>query len=108
MILLRFFRSSIGLKWIMGLTGIGLFGFVVMHMLGNLQIFGGSNMLNGYADFLQSTPELLWSARAGLLAITILHIYAAITLTLQIEPRVRSLMSTEEGRGHSGFAYDDG
>ena len=50
--------TSIGKKAVMALTGLILFGFVVMHMIGNLQIFLGQNALNGYAEFLKETGEL--------------------------------------------------
>ena len=46
----------------MALTGAALFGFVVAHLLGNLQIFLGPENLNRYGQFLQTTPELLWPA----------------------------------------------
>jgi succinate dehydrogenase cytochrome b subunit len=79
-VLLRFWRSSIGKKYVMAITGLGLFIFVIAHMLGNLQIFLGPEAINDYAEALKSIPALLWSFRIGLLAITILHITAAIQL----------------------------
>jgi succinate dehydrogenase / fumarate reductase cytochrome b subunit len=75
------FRSTLGKKFIMAVTGLGLFAFVVVHMLGNLQIFLGPQHINDYGYFLQSKPELVWSARFGLLVIVILHIWAAISLS---------------------------
>jgi succinate dehydrogenase / fumarate reductase cytochrome b subunit len=79
--LLKFLRSTIGQKILMGATGIGLFGFVLLHMLGNLQIFLGPNSLNHYGELLRLSPELLWVARLGLLAMVIIHIITAINLT---------------------------
>lgn len=73
-------KSSIGRKAIVAITGAGLFGFVIAHMLGNLQIFLGRETLNAYAAFLKSTPELLWTARLGLLAMFIAHIVCALQL----------------------------
>ncbi|PTX97607.1 succinate:quinone oxidoreductase [Verrucomicrobia bacterium LW23] len=81
MLLLNFFRSSIGLKIIMALTGLALFGFTVGHMVGNLQIFLPKEHINAYAAFLQSQKELLWGVRIGLLVMVVLHIWAAIKLT---------------------------
>jgi succinate dehydrogenase / fumarate reductase cytochrome b subunit len=78
--LVRFYRSSLGKKYIMALTGLGLFLFVIVHMLGNLQIFLGPEAINAYALFLKSRPALLWGARAGLLVIALLHIVSAIQL----------------------------
>jgi succinate dehydrogenase / fumarate reductase cytochrome b subunit len=81
----------------MAVTGFILFAFVIGHMLGNLQIFLGRNAINSYAEFLQSTPELLWTVRIGLLIAVGLHIYSSIVLTLRnraarpmgyIEPKV--------------------
>ena len=79
--LLRLWHSSIGKKYVMAITGLGLFGFVIVHLAGNLQIFLGADQINAYAFSLKSIPLLLWSLRLGLLAIFILHITAAIQLS---------------------------
>jgi succinate dehydrogenase / fumarate reductase, cytochrome b subunit len=79
-LLLRFWRSSIGKKYVMAITGLGLFIFVIGHMLGNLQVFFGPDVINEYAEILKSTPALLWPVRTGLLLIAILHIIAALQL----------------------------
>ncbi len=79
----RFYRSSLGKKYVMALTGFALFGFVIAHMAGNLQIFLGRDSINAYAAFLKSKPELLWAARLGLLAVAVLHVTAAIQLAMQ-------------------------
>lgn len=75
-----FFRSSIGRKYIVGVTGIFLVLFVVGHMLGNLQIFLGPKALNDYAAFLKSIPGPLWAARIGLLAAFVIHLALALKL----------------------------
>ena len=62
------FHSSLGKKYVMGMTGLALFGFVIGHMLGNLQIFLGPDKINAYGAFLKSMPKLLWVARISLLA----------------------------------------
>jgi succinate dehydrogenase / fumarate reductase cytochrome b subunit len=79
----RIWRSSVGKKFIMGLTGLALFGFVVGHLIGNLQVFLGPESLNRYAHFLQSNKELLWGVRSGLLACVVLHVFAAARLSAQ-------------------------
>jgi len=79
--LVSFFSTSIGRKWIVGLTGIALVGFVTGHMLGNLQIFLGPEAINKYAAALKSLGELLWAIRLGLLGIVLAHIYFTIQLT---------------------------
>jgi succinate dehydrogenase / fumarate reductase cytochrome b subunit len=80
--LLRPVRTSIGSKALVGLTGIALVGFVLAHMAGNLLIFAGQDALNGYAQKLKSMGPLLWVARAGLLAVFLLHLFLTIRLTL--------------------------
>ena len=77
----RIWHSSLGKKYIMAITGLALVGFVIAHLVGNLQIFLGPEALNRYGHFLQTTPELVWPARIGLLVLTVLHIVAAIALT---------------------------
>lgn len=67
----------------MAITGLALLGFVIGHMLGNLQIFIGQEQLNAYAAALQGMPALLWTARIGLLILIGLHIWAAVVLTLE-------------------------
>jgi len=75
--------SSLGKKYLMAITGLILFGFVIGHMLGNLQIFLGRDPINSYAHFLKSKPGLLWLARLGLLLVVTLHIWAAVKLALE-------------------------
>ena len=67
-------------KFLMALTGAGLLVFVIMHMLGNLQIYLGREALNDYAALLKSMPLLLWTARIGLLAIFTVHLALAFYL----------------------------
>ncbi len=76
-----FFNSSLGKKVVMALTGLILFGFVLAHMLGNLQIFMGRQALNDYAEHLANLPYLLWPARLTLLSSLIAHVLTAICLT---------------------------
>jgi succinate dehydrogenase / fumarate reductase cytochrome b subunit len=75
------FRSSIGRKVIMAVTGVGLFGFVLAHMAGNLQAFLGPTRLDEYGAALRRLPALLWGARLGLLGAAALHVWAAASLT---------------------------
>jgi len=65
----------------MALTGIVLFGFVVAHMLGNLQVYLGPAALNAYAEKLRHLGPLLWGMRAALLLSAGLHVWAAASLT---------------------------
>jgi succinate dehydrogenase / fumarate reductase cytochrome b subunit len=67
----------------MAISGLALFLFVVGHMLGNLQVFLGPDTINDYGHFLQSKPELVWTARIGLLFMVVLHIWSAIKLSAE-------------------------
>ena len=79
----RFYRTAIGKKVVMAITGLIGIGFVIGHMSGNLLAFAGPDELNAYAHFLQSTGELLWIMRVVLIAAVILHVVAAVQLTQQ-------------------------
>jgi len=76
----RFVRSSVGRKVVMSLSGVGLFGFVVVHMLGNLQLFFGPEPINHYAHLLKSNAEIIWPARYGLIACVVVHIVTSLSL----------------------------
>ena len=75
------FKTSLGRKYIMAITGAGLFGFIIAHLMGNLLMFAGPAALNQYAAKLHSMGPLLWAARLGLLGMVGLHIWSAIKLT---------------------------
>lgn len=77
------FRSTIGRKILVAVTGIVLIAFVVGHLVGNLQVFGAPDQLNGYAHFLQGLGPTLWIARIVLLVSVGIHIWAATVLTLE-------------------------
>lgn len=81
--LLHLVRSTIGRKYLVALTGVVLVGFVIVHMAGNLQIFGGPDLINHYGHVLQSNKILLWTARLGLLAAVGVHIWGAISLAVE-------------------------
>jgi len=78
-----FLGSSIGRKVVMAVTGLILFGFVLGHMIGNLQVYLGPEALNHYGVLLRQLLHggLLWVVRAVLLVAVTLHIWAAASLT---------------------------
>src|SRR2546422_8318373 len=78
----RFYESTIGKKAVMALTGMVLFGFLIAHMLGNLQIFLGPAVMNHYAGTLHGNPALLWTVRTILLISVVLHIWSSVQLSL--------------------------
>lgn len=79
--LASFWRSTIGKKVVMAVTGVLLVGFIIGHAMGNLLVLRGPEAFNAYAAFLKSNMNLLWTARAGLLLAVIMHIVAAVQLT---------------------------
>jgi succinate dehydrogenase / fumarate reductase cytochrome b subunit len=76
------YKSIVGKKILMGVTGIILCGFVLGHMVGNLQIFLGPEKINAYGRFLHENLELLWPVRIILTASVLLHILAAWQVTV--------------------------
>lgn len=93
---LSLYQSAVGKKWAMALTGIGLLGFVLAHMFGNLKLYIGFvehdgemvHDLDVYAEALKTLgspflPEMtfLWLARLGLLTMVLIHIHSAYSLT---------------------------
>jgi succinate dehydrogenase / fumarate reductase cytochrome b subunit len=79
----RFWDSANGKKAVMAVTGAMMFGFVLLHMAGNLQIFEGPDQFNKYAQLLRTLPEALWAARLVLLGAVIAHTVAAVQLALR-------------------------
>lgn len=87
------YRSAVGKKAVMAVTGIILFGFVLIHMIGNLKLYepgeiNGQRYLDAYGYFLRHVGEpalpahgALWIARAVLLAAVVLHMWAAWQVT---------------------------
>ena len=84
----RFFRSSIGAKYVMAVSGVALVGFVIVHMVGNLLVFRGPEALNDYAHFLKGLGGGLWLARGGLLVAVLAHIWSGLRLArLNVQAR---------------------
>lgn len=80
--LARLYRSTVGKKIIMAVTGLVWLGFVILHVAGNLQAFGGRDKLNAYSALLHGpAAELLWLMRVVLLVSLVLHVLMAVQLT---------------------------
>jgi succinate dehydrogenase / fumarate reductase cytochrome b subunit len=90
---ISFYRSAVGKKWIMALTGLGIIIFVLAHMIGNWKIFlpdvAGVPDIDVYSEALRELlvpilpPQvLLWLMRTGLIIAFLLHIHAAYALTI--------------------------
>ena len=104
------YRSPMAKKAVMAVTGLMLFGFVLVHMLGNLKLYLGPEKLNEYAHGLREIGEpffgygeFLWVARAGLLLAVGLHILSAWQLT-QINRRARPAGYQKETYEKSTYA----
>jgi succinate dehydrogenase / fumarate reductase cytochrome b subunit len=79
---LAFYRSTIGKKVIMAITGLIGIGFVILHMVGNLQIFIGPEKINAYGGLLHGPlGEVTWAVRAVLIVAVVLHVLMAWQLT---------------------------
>jgi succinate dehydrogenase / fumarate reductase cytochrome b subunit len=85
-----FYRTSVGKKAAMAVSGIILLGFVLAHMVGNLKLYLGAKTIDRYAEFLREMGEpllprtvLLWSIRSILILAFIVHMHAAYSLTIQ-------------------------
>jgi succinate dehydrogenase / fumarate reductase, cytochrome b subunit len=72
--------TAIGKKTALALSGLVLFGFVIVHMLGNLQVFLGPEVFNNYAATLKAMPAVVWGARCVLLLAVIVHVTMMIQL----------------------------
>ena len=83
MLIKRLFFSSIGRKYLVAISAIGLVLFLITHLAGNLLIFLGADAMNNYAAVLKSSPAFLWTARVGLLFIFTLHILLAVQLRIE-------------------------
>ncbi len=95
----QFWRSGVGKKWAMAVSGIALLGYVLAHMIGNLKVFLGKHAINTYGDWLRTLGEpafprtfVLWCLRVGLIAAFVVHIVAAVQLT-RMNRRARPVRS---------------
>ena len=88
--ILDLYRSQVGRKWAMALTGIALLGFIIFHLLGNLKVYFGPEEINEYGEALRDLgghlvprTHLLWILRFGLIAAFAIHVHAAFSLTME-------------------------
>lgn len=80
--MLGFYRSTVGKKIIMAVTGLIGIGFVIAHMAGNLQVFVGADKINAYGALLHGPlAEVTWGLRAVLIVAVVLHVVMAMQLT---------------------------
>ncbi|UCG60617.1 MAG: succinate dehydrogenase cytochrome b subunit [Candidatus Zixiibacteriota bacterium] len=78
-----FTTASVGKKVLMAITGICLIGFLIVHLIGNLQLFIGQEQLNKYAETLQSLGGLKWGFRLFMLVLAVIHVWKGVVLWLE-------------------------
>jgi succinate dehydrogenase / fumarate reductase cytochrome b subunit len=76
---IRLFSSSVGTKLLIGITGAALVIYLIVHIVGNLMVFGGPAFFNKYAYTLESNPLIL-VIELGLLAIFLIHIVKTVRM----------------------------
>ncbi|MDG0814910.1 succinate dehydrogenase cytochrome b subunit [Bdellovibrio svalbardensis] len=76
-----FLGSTVGKKYLMGITGLIWAGFVLAHMAGNLLIFVSHDAYNSYGHALTS-GNIIYVAETVLVLALIVHVYTAISLTI--------------------------
>jgi succinate dehydrogenase / fumarate reductase cytochrome b subunit len=94
------YRSTIGKKVAMALSGVIYIGWVVFHMTGNFQFYLGPEWINDYAHKLQGLPPLVWGTRTFLLAVLAIHVVSAVSL-IRLNNKARA--KRYKG-GHKTFA----
>jgi succinate dehydrogenase / fumarate reductase, cytochrome b subunit len=99
-------RSTIGKKYVMAITGLIWFGYLIVHLWGNLKIYAGAEFLNEYGGWLRTVGEpffgfsqLLWLVRIVLIPAFVIHVWAAVQLTARdraSRPRAYSMRKNLE------------
>ncbi|MEW5851824.1 MAG: hypothetical protein AB2A00_23745 [Myxococcota bacterium] len=73
-------RSTVGRKVLMALSGAGILGWLVLHVAGNLLVFRGAEVINGYGRMLHENPLLLWGQRLAIGTLLLVHVVTAAQL----------------------------
>jgi succinate dehydrogenase / fumarate reductase cytochrome b subunit len=95
--------TTIGKKVVMALSGLVWFGFALAHMAGNLQVFLGPEVFNGYSVGLHATPGLLWTARTIMIVAFVLHVWTALKL-VTLSAAARPVDYAKKTRRKASFA----
>ena len=94
------FSSSVGTKLLIGLTGLALFAYLILHLLGNALIFAGRDVFNEYSHALISNPLIL-PIELGLAAIFVLHIYKTVRMWFGNQQARPVKYATKKWAGHT-------
>lgn len=98
--ILSIFDSTVGRKYVMGLSGLALVAFVIVHLAGNLTLFFGPEAFNSYVLKLESLGPLIRLAELGLLAVFVFHIIFAFSVTAQNRAARKSRYAV---KGNAGY-----
>lgn len=79
----QFWNSSVGKKITMATTGILLCLFLIIHLIGNLFLFGGAEAFNGYVTTLSAVRPVVRVIEAVLVLLFFFHIFNAVRLTIE-------------------------
>jgi succinate dehydrogenase / fumarate reductase cytochrome b subunit len=74
-------QNTVGRKALVAVSGLALWGWVALHLAGNLTLFSGPEAADGYAAALRRAPAALWMVRLGLLAAALVHVAGVVSLT---------------------------
>jgi succinate dehydrogenase / fumarate reductase cytochrome b subunit len=97
---IRIFSSSVGTKLLIGITGLALFLYMVLHLAGNAIIFFGPDVFNAYSHQLISNP-LIIPVEIGLLLVFLMHIYKTITMWMRNKAARPVAYRKKELAGHT-------
>ena len=97
---LRVFSSSVGTKLLIGITGLALFGYLLIHIAGNLLVFFGPDVFNRYAYVMEANP-LLPVIEIGLLLIFLMHVYKTVRMFLGNQAARPVPYAKKTGAGHT-------
>jgi succinate dehydrogenase / fumarate reductase, cytochrome b subunit len=78
---LRPYGSTVAIKYLMAVTGIVWFLYLLAHMTANLLIYAGPARINSYGHFIHTNPGILWTARVILIVALSSHVIAAVYLS---------------------------
>ncbi len=98
-----FTQATVGKKVLMAITGLSIIGFLVIHLIGNLQIFAGQEQLNKYAETLQSMGALKWGFRSVIALFFVVHIWKGVVLWLE-NKKARPVSYTKENTLEATFS----
>jgi len=78
--LVNILKAAIGKKLMMAATGLAFCAFLVVHLIGNLTLYGGKDLFNSYAEHLHSLGPLVTLFELGLLFLAVVHVLTGLTL----------------------------